>query len=251
MTIPIQPIRKKTKVMSPIAKAPSIPVQVAEQVIGLIKKGKIRQGEKLPSEEEMTRRLGISRITLREAKKLLVARGYIESRGKGGAFAALPAHGERTSIEDLLSIDQAKIWELLDVRRILDSEAAVMACRAATGRDRKALRALHDRALTRRLAEQSPLSRENAELYARFFDALMEATHNSIFAYLRKSVNRILLGAFPYGLMKLSTVSGSSKTILDQMGAIVGAIEDRDPPGARKAMLAHIGYLEKSLRKAS
>jgi len=251
MTIPIQPIRKKTKVMSPIAKAPSIPVQVAEQVIGLIKKGKIRQGEKLPSEEEMTRRLGISRITLREAKKLLVARGYIESRGKGGAFAALPAHGERTSIEDLLSIDQAKIWELLDVRRILDTEAAVMACRAATGRDKKALRTLHDRALTRRLAEQSPLSRENAELYARFFDALMEATHNSIFAYLRKSVNRILLGAFPYGLMKLSTVSGSSKTILDQMGAIVGAIEERDLPGARKAMLAHIGYLEKSLRKAS
>lgn len=250
MTIPIQPIRKRPKASSSPAKGPSIPVQVAEQVIGLIKKGKIRQGQRLPSEGEMTRLLGISRITLREAKKLLEARGYIESRGKGSKFAALPAHGERTSIEDLVSTDQAKIWELLEVRRILDSEAAVMACRAATDRDRRALRALHDRALRHRLGEQSPLSEENAKLYARFFDSLMDATHNTIFAYLRKSVNRILLGAFPYGLRKLSTVSESSKSIIDQMGAIVGAIEDEDPPGAKKAMLAHIDYLEKSLRKA-
>jgi GntR family transcriptional regulator, transcriptional repressor for pyruvate dehydrogenase complex len=249
MSIHIQPIVKRPRVLSRIAKAPSIPVQVAEQIIGLIRKGKIKEGEKLPSEEEMTRLLGISRITLREAKKLLEARGYIESRGTGGKYAALPAHGERSSIEDLLSIDQAKIWELLHVRRILDSEAAAMACRSASRKDRKTLRSLHERAVARGLASQSPLSEENAKLYARFFDAVMEATHNTIFADLRKSVNMFLLGAFPYGLMKLSRVPESSKSIIDQLGAIVEAIERRDLADAKKAMLDHIDYLEKSLRK--
>jgi GntR family transcriptional repressor for pyruvate dehydrogenase complex len=249
MTIPIQPIVKRSRVLSPIAKAPSIPVQVADQIIGLIRKGKIREGEKLPSEEEMTRLLGISRITLREAKKLLEARGYIESLGKGSKYAALPARGERSSIEDLLSIDEAKIWELLAVRRILDSEAAAMACSNASKKERKALRSLLERAGAQGLARQSTLSEESAKLYARFFDAVMEATHNTIFAYLRRSVNKFLLGAFPYGIMKLSTVRGSSKSILDQLGAIEDAIERGNCAGAKKAMLDHIDYLEKSLRK--
>jgi GntR family transcriptional repressor for pyruvate dehydrogenase complex len=249
MSIPIQPIKKRTPVMSRIEKTPSIPVQVADQIIGLIKKGKIKEGERLPSEEEMTRLLGISRITLREAHKLLEARGYIDSRGKGSKYAALPMHGEKSSIEDLVGVDQGKIWELLEVRRILDSEAAATACRTATKRDRKVLRALYEDAVVRRLGDQSPVSVENAKLYARFFDTLIEATRNTIFSSLRRSVNSILQGAFPYGVMKLSSVSGSSKSIIKQMGAIVEAIEKNDPAGAKKAMIAHIDYLEQSLRK--
>jgi GntR family transcriptional regulator, transcriptional repressor for pyruvate dehydrogenase complex len=249
MSISIQPIRKRSRVMSPIAKAPSIPVQVAEQVIALIRKGKIKQGERLSSEAEMTRLLGISRITLREAKKLLEARGYIESRGKGSKYAALPEHGEKSSIEDLMASDQGKIWELLAVRRILDSGAAVMACLNAGKSDRKALRVLHGRAVKHKLADQSPMNGENVELYVRFFDTLMDATHNTIFAYLRKSVNNILLGAFPYGLMKLSSVKGGSGAVIEQIGAIVDAVERHDPEGAKKAMLAHIDYLEQMLRR--
>jgi GntR family transcriptional regulator, transcriptional repressor for pyruvate dehydrogenase complex len=249
MSIPIRPIKKKSPVMSPIAKTPSIPVQVADQIIGLIRNGKIKEGERLPSEEQMTRLLGISRITLREAKKLLEARGYIESQGKGSKYAALPVHGEKSSIEDLVANDQGKIWELLEVRRILDSEAAAMACLNATKSDIKELSALYGSAVSRRLADQSPVTEENAKLYARFFDTLMEATHNTIFAYLRKSVNKILLGAFPYGIMKLSSVKESSKSIIGQIGAIVEAIESHDPGKAKLAMLAHIDYLEKSLRK--
>jgi DNA-binding FadR family transcriptional regulator len=124
-----------------------------------------------------------------------------------------------------------------------------MACRAATKKDLKALKGLYRRAVDRRLAEKSPMSEENAQLYARFFDTLVESTHNTIFAYLRRSVNIILLGAFPYGLMKLSSVSGSSRSIIEHMGAIADAIENGDPVAAKKAIIGHIDYLERSLRK--
>jgi GntR family transcriptional regulator, transcriptional repressor for pyruvate dehydrogenase complex len=251
MSIPIEPIKKRPPVMSPIAKTPSIPMQVADQIMGLIKSGKIKPGQRLPSEEEMTRLLGISRITLREAKKLLEAKGYIESRGKGSKYAAMPVHGEKSSIEDIVSVDHEKIWELLEVRRMLDSGAAAMASVSATRKDRKELRAIHERAVTRRLADRSPLEMENASLYAKFFDALMDSTHNTIFVHLRKSVNTILLGAFPYGLIKLSSIRGSSRHIIEQLGAIVDAIENHDPEAAKKAMLVHIDYLEKSLRKSA
>ncbi|HNY66271.1 MAG TPA: FCD domain-containing protein [Deltaproteobacteria bacterium] len=224
---------------------------MADQIMGLIKSGKIKPGERLPSEEKMTRLLGISRITLREAKKLLEAKGYLKSGGKGSTYTAMPVNGERSSIEDLVSLDQDKIWELLEVRRILDSGAAAMASVSATRRDVAALRAIHARAVRRRLAEKSPLEVENASLYARFFDKLMESTHNTIFVSLRRSVNTLLLGAFPYGLLRLSSVRESSRRIIEQMGSIVDAIENRDPGAAKHAMLAHIDYLKRAMRKPS
>ncbi len=46
--------------ISPIKKSPAIPTLVAEQVIDLIAEGRLKPGEKLPSEHEMTRRFRIS-----------------------------------------------------------------------------------------------------------------------------------------------------------------------------------------------
>ncbi len=236
--------------MAPIAKSPTIPMKVAEQIIGLIRSGVMQQGERLPSEEAMTKLLGISRITLREAKKLLEARGYIQSQGKGRRFVNIPGERERTSIEDLISIDSGKIWELLHVRRILDSEAAFLASTTATRKEKGKLRTLCRVAIEQGLGERQPIAEEGGRLYAEFFETLVSATHNTIFSELRKSVDSLLEGALPYGRKKLSTMQGSSKQILEQLCTIVDAIEGNRPAAAKEAMISHIDYLEKTLRKA-
>lgn len=243
-------MKENRSLILPVRKSPNIPTQAAEQIIALIRSGKMKQGDRLPSEEEMTRMLGISRISVREAKKLLEARGYIETRSKRNKFVIVPENGEKSSIEDLVSIDPNKIWELLEVRRILDSEAASNACRYATKKEKARLRALCSRAMGRRLDDRLPIAREEGRLYAAFFDVLVDSAHNSIFSSLRKSVNSILFGAFPFSLEKLSTIMESSQHILSQMCAIVDAIEGNAPDDARKAMVAHIDYLEKTLRKS-
>ncbi len=236
--------------ISPIVKAPNIPTQVARQIIDLIKSGGLKQGERLPSEQKMTRMLGISRISLREAMKLLEAKGYIESRDKRGKYVRTAEEEVKSPIEDLLSIDQNKIWELLCVRRILDSEAASIACTRATGAEKKALRALCTRAEQSGLARQVPIASEGGRLYAQYFDQLIESTHNTIFILLRKSIDTLLLGAFPFSRKKLSTVRGSAGQILEQLSAIADAVEKSDPESARAALIAHIEYLQKALKKA-
>ena len=85
----------KGKFISPIRKSPAIPTLVADQIIDLISRGKLKPGDRLPSEHEMTERFRISRISLREAMKLLEAKGYVESRHRKGKFVRSPADTAR------------------------------------------------------------------------------------------------------------------------------------------------------------
>lgn len=242
-------MKRNPSLITPIAKTLTIPLQVAEQIIGLIKSGKMKQGDRLPSEVDLTRLLGISRIALREAKKLLEARGYIEIRAKGSTYVSIPEYGEKSSIEDLVSLDPDKIWELIEVRRILDTEAASIAATHATDKEKSDLRAFCRRAIELGFGDMPAIAEEGGRLYAEFFNFLIDSTHNAMFSSLRKSVDSLLIGALPFSRRKLSTIKGSAKSIIDQICAIVDAIEKSDPAGARQAMVAHIDYLEKTLRK--
>ena len=232
-----------------IKKAPDIPNMVVDQIVRLISSGELKPGDKLPSELEMTRRFGISRISLREAMKLLEAKGYIESQGRRGKFVRSVMDNALSSpIEGMISVDHRKIWELLAVRRIIDSEAAFLAAEKATDRQMKTLREFRRDAQslgTDRLVN----SHDGGKLYTSFYNNLADATNNTIFAHIMKSIATLLKGALPYSRQKLQKVPDSSKMIYEQHIAILECIEKRDPDGAKKAVIEHIDYIEKTLRR--
>ncbi|MGC9324808.1 MAG: FadR/GntR family transcriptional regulator [Desulfomonilia bacterium] len=235
--------------LSRIEKSPDIPTLVMNQIIELISQGKLKIGDKLPSEQEMTELFGISRISLREAMKLLEAKGYIESRDRKGKFVRSLTENFRSSIEDLISVDHNKIWELLAVRRLIDSEAASLAAQNVSKEQKRRFKKIID--VLNQIGEESVLSsKEGGRLYSDFFDILADSTKNTIFVHLRKSLATILTGAFPYSRKKLSTVPGSSVEISRQLMKIYDAIERRDPGAAKTETIDHIDYIEKSLRKA-
>lgn len=242
---------KKTKLpgLSRIEKSPDIPTLVMNQIIELISQGKLKIGEKLPSEQEMTELFGISRISLREAMKLLEAKGYIESRDRKGKYVKSLTDNVKSSIEDLISIDHEKIWELLAVRRLIDSEAAYLAAKNAAKDQKKRFNKLVDR-IANIGAENVLTSKEGGVLYSDFFDILAESTRNTIFIHLRDSIAHVLTGAFPYSRRKLSRVDNSSNQIVEQLNKIIDAIDRKDPNAAKAFTIEHIDFLEKSLRKA-
>jgi GntR family transcriptional repressor for pyruvate dehydrogenase complex len=235
--------------MSRIEKSPDIPTLVMNQVIELISQGRLRIGDKLPSEQEMTELFGISRISLREAMKLLEAKGYIESRDRKGKFVKSLTDNVKSSIEDLISVDPQKIWELLAVRRLIDSEAAFLAASNFSKEQKSRFRKIIT--FLEQVGDENVLSsKEGGRLYSDFFDILADSTRNTIFVHLRKSVNTILNGAFPFSRKKLSTVPDSSRDIVKQLLRIYNAIEERDAQTAKAATIQHIDYIEKSLRRA-
>jgi GntR family transcriptional regulator, transcriptional repressor for pyruvate dehydrogenase complex len=242
---------KKLKMpgLSRIEKSPDIPTLVMNQIIELISQGKLKIGDKLPSEQEMTELFGISRISLREAMKLLEAKGYIESKDRRGKFVKSLTDNVKSSIEDLISIDHEKIWELLAVRRLIDSEAAYLAAKNVSKEQKNRFKKIIA-VLDKVGADKILTSKEGGILYSDFFDIMTDSTRNTIFLHLRKSVTTILTGAFPYSRKQLSTVPGSSKDITKQLIKIYDAIENRDSDAAKTATIEHIDYIEKSLRRA-
>ena len=241
--------KPKFSSLSRIEKSPDIPTLVMNQIVDLISQGKLQIGDKLPSEQEMTELFGISRISLREAMKLLEAKGYIESKDRRGKFVRSLTDNMKSSIEDLIAIDHDKIWELLAVRRLIDSEAAYLAAKNVKKEQKKRFLKLIDR-IGDIGAENVLTSKEGGVLYSKFFDILAETTKNTIFVHLRETIAHVLTGAFPYSRKKLSTVSRSSRSIVNQLLKIYEAIDAKDPDTAKAATIDHIDYIEKSLRSA-
>lgn len=235
--------------LSRIEKAPDIPNLVAKQIIQRITSGSLKPGDKLPSEHVMTRQFGISRISLREAMKLLEAKGYIESHGRKGKFVkATGGPALESAIEEMISVDHNKIWELLAVRRLIDSEAAYMAARNATKAQIANLKKFKQEADRMGIENLIPTP-EGGKLYARFYHDLADATNNTIFARLMKSIAYLLRGALPYSRQKLTAVPGVSRVFYDHHVKIISAIEQGKGEEAKRAVIEHIDWLEKTLKR--
>ena len=108
--------------------------ETVERLLEGVKLGVYAPGDRLPPERELTRRLGISRITLREALRELAAAGYVETkRGRfGGTFVIRPpdpmVHDELTAAARNMG---SQLDDALTFRRVVECGAAEMAARAS------------------------------------------------------------------------------------------------------------------------
>ena len=109
---------------------------VVERIERLIVDGVLKQGQTLPSERRLTEKLGVSRTALREGLKILRARGLIEtSQGKGSFVAKLTAEPAQTPMMHLLGSQPRTLYDLLEVREMLEAESARLAALRGTPAD--------------------------------------------------------------------------------------------------------------------
>ncbi len=109
-----------------------------ERLLEGVKLGVYAPGDRLPPERELTRRLGVSRITLREALRELAAAGYVETkRGRfGGTF--IIRQPEPMVPDEITARDMASgLDDALTFRRVVETGAADMAARASLSRQQR------------------------------------------------------------------------------------------------------------------
>jgi GntR family transcriptional regulator, transcriptional repressor for pyruvate dehydrogenase complex len=116
--------------------------ETVERLLEGVKLGVYAPGDRLPPERELTRRLGVSRITLREALRELAAAGYVETkRGRfGGTF--IIRQPEPLVPDELTAAardrDMASdLDDALTFRRVVETGAAEMAARASLTRQQR------------------------------------------------------------------------------------------------------------------
>ena len=158
--------------------APSRAVdEISAQVREMIAGGKIKPGDRLPSERDLSARLNVSRNTLREALRALEHAGIVEMRkgATGGAFVRFGSSGVIVSgMRDLYHLGPITPQQLTEARVWLCEVVVRVACERATDEDFAALEANIDAAA--RAAEFNERARHNREFHV----ILARATRNPI-----------------------------------------------------------------------
>jgi len=105
--------------------------QAAEILLERIRAGEWTVGAKLPAESALTTELGIGRSSLREAIRLLAARGVVESRHGSGVYV-LATH-PAAALDDV--VRTRDIISVVEARLAIETEAARLAARRRTAAD--------------------------------------------------------------------------------------------------------------------
>jgi DNA-binding FadR family transcriptional regulator len=115
---------------------------VARELKRMIHLGVLLPGDKLPSERELASRMKVSRVTVREAIRLLQGEGYIRTtRGATGGTLVLPTGELREQLRDRMRAGLREIDDILDFRVAAEGAAAAL---AATRASEAAVRYLND-----------------------------------------------------------------------------------------------------------
>lgn len=127
-------------------------------------------GEKLPVESELSDTLGVSRNTVREAVRVLAHVGMLETRQGDGTYV----RATRDAGETLKRIARTQLTDQLEVRIMLETEAAKLAAQRRTEQDLRTMTAALD---ARAKAENDLSVRIHHD--ETFHHALVAASHNS------------------------------------------------------------------------
>ncbi len=209
---------------------------VVNAVQDMISRGELRPGDRLPVESDLAALLGVSRSSLREGVRALVAMGVLETRqGSGTTVTSLDPHLLLRPLVFWASIQaDPSALNVHIARRGLEVESAGLAAESMTPDDLGRLTALLDEAdphIARHDHEQALLvdhafhlaiarSTDNPVLVA-LVDVLGQPTVRS---RLWQSVNR----------------SGRLESAQHEHRAILEALRRRDPVAARAAMHSHL-----------
>ena len=196
--------------------------------------GKLNEGDKLPSENEISRTFDISRPVVREALLRLQADGLVYSRQGAGTFVkARPPEG---LIQFAEPSDVAGLLRCFEARLPFEGAAASLAAQRATPKDIKRIEATFkdlDAALKgKELADEAD--------YA-FHMAIAHATQNDFFMSILGSLNSAMIAGMRVALSISKRGSPERiKRILEEHRAIVSAITTGDAAGADLSMRYHI-----------
>ena len=217
-------------------------MQLSEQMARRIVAGQYAPGSKLPNENDLSRRLDVSRTTLREAISFLVAQGILEIRRGKGTYVSeeLPAVGlDMTALAGVRSRVRAK--DLFEMRLIFEPATVALACQRATDEELRQIARKADR--VERIAAEGgdwPLADQE------FHWAIIKASHNEymrrLYPIINSAVNEIL--QINENRQQMQEIA------LKDNKLILEFLLRRDEAGARHAMSIHMRHLIQTLHEA-
>ena len=213
--------------------------EVFSQIQELIRNGKLKAKDQLPSERELAETFRVSRTSVREALRGLESQGLIVTRiGMGNFVADLPVESLVGPLARWLIDEKKGLADVFEMRKLIEPQIAALAAERATKNDVAQLKRI-----VVKQSEAVNCGTAGIEADAEFHFTIGRATRNQALQKLVSGLMELLSRSREDSLQ----TEGRRRASIDAHRQIIAAIARHDPNMARGEMLRHIEQVEESV----
>jgi GntR family transcriptional repressor for pyruvate dehydrogenase complex len=209
--------------------------ETIDTVKRMIVRGELQAGQRLPAERDLAVQLGVSRPSLRESIRALIALNILESRhGEGTFVSSLEPDLLTEPIDFVLQVNNGGMEALFEARCVLEAGIAALAAERATDLE---LAELDD------FVKQGRTKLDDPELFIEhdieFHERIRRAARSAVLASMLGSVSTLSLES---RRRTAQNPTVRSRSLSDHV-RILKTLKARDQEAARTAMLMHIRHV--------
>ncbi|MBN2642317.1 MAG: FadR family transcriptional regulator [Victivallales bacterium] len=237
-----QPQRKMSRylkkiIMDKTTGSKKVYQQVVDHVQHLILLGKLNPGDRLPAERDMAERLKVSRNSVREALRALEILGITESRQGGGNYIRANSEGLFEPLSMLVKMNNCSFMELMEFRRMLETETAVLAAKRINLQQGEKLRALLDK------MSQPHNEPRRIELDKELHFMLAEYSGNYLFVIFYHAISKVFESFIKDARQVILRKEENQKKLLNIHLNIGEAVINNQPEAAAAAVSSHFDFV--------
>ena len=230
-------------------------VSISEQIFSILKQkiasGEWKDGEKIPSENELAVQFGVSRMSVRSALQRLSALGLLETKPGDGTFVRQFSllHYFQEATDLIATTDNMN--QIREFRSFFESDCIRLACVRRSEQDIAELKAIWNRM-------RSAADTENFDAFfeadMEFHDRICAMTHNELFQMVNSWLRNLLLPQLKFNTMNFAKIRGCSldrespnyvlRVLVEEHQDYIQAIEQKKPDITLKNMSRYFGGLE-------
>ena len=222
-------------------KPKKVSTQIAEQIRTSVLAGEFNPGEKLPPERELAELFGVSRPSVREALNILASSGLVETyQGGGTVVRSLVETSSNMPLSELIRIDGDRALDVIEVRKGMESWTAWYAAMRALPEDLRRLEVVVEG-----MAKNLEQLKHSEDYDAHFHMLVARSTHNVVWSHMMQSIFDAMQEFQRDVWRAVYLTSEDHKLLFSHHLKIYEMIRDRNPEGAREAMLEHLTFAQK------
>jgi len=216
--------------------------QIAEQIKNLVLQGNLKPGDKLPSERELSKIIGVGRLSLREGLRILESTGILETKygvRSGTYVSQIEMEDLRERFSDILRLSNITVDQLTEAR--LEISLINLKYFIERGSEEDIRRLEECNRETETLFKSGIRTREKNIF---FYQLIAQGSKNPVFIILNNS----LLDILRQFLSKFSSPPEHSKKVLENHKRILKYLKEKNLEKASSAMRSHLIYTGERLK---
>ena len=224
-----------------------LPDEVASSILSSIENKQLNPGDKLPSENELSKQFGVARSVIREAISLLKFDGVVDSRRGVGAFIARSENRSAFRISPACFDKRKQIIQLLQLRTGVQAGASALAAEMRTERQMTAIEGAYKQLVIADGKGPTEALEERVDLELLFYRLITRASSNRYYEDVVGMIESNLQSNLRSAFLKNAAASEFGPDILAEHHAVLTALRNKDVEGARVATRIKFENSAKSL----